>query len=306
MTGSSTFPVTGFVTTCTKLNVRSAAPSVSAAIAARIEIGSQLLVCGIVSGDSVEGNAQWYAGSNDTFFWAGGCGPLIVGTAAESAAGNGLAGHVESAPPGALGFDIDRPLSARDAAAFQARGFRFCVRYLSRSQDHESPGDLSRAEADAILNAGLALMAVQHVAKAYWIPTADLGRTNGTNAVRNAQEVGLPAGVNIWLDLEGVRGDTPRQDVIDYCNAWFAAVSAAGYATGLYVGDSIVLSPDDLYWNLRTQHYWKSGSNVPDIPIRGYQMLQRIPPGADDDTNVDTDVTQNDAFGGSVQWLSRA
>jgi Domain of unknown function (DUF1906) len=307
MTMQNVTPVTGFVTTRARLNARSGAPSVSAPIAMRLEIGSQLPVRGITTGDAVNGNPQWYVGLNDTFFWAGACGPLIAGAATPSPKSTTtLSGRVESAPPGVLGFDLDQPVTAQSAQTFYARGFRFCVRYLTRSSDEENSGDLTRSEAEIILNAGFALMAIQHVAPKNWLPSGGLGEVYGGNAVKNAQQVGLPPGVNVWLDLEGIRGDTPRQDVIDYCNAWFASVGAAGYSTGIYVGDSVIISPDDLYWNLKTKHYWKSGSNVPDVPNRGYQLIQRIPPNADDQKNVDTDLTRNDSFGDTVQWLTRA
>lgn len=297
--------VSGSVTTRACLNVRSGAPRLSAPITMKIEAGSQIAVTGTITGDAVNGNPNWYAGPNATFFWAGACGPLLAAPATTAATGGAIAGRIESAPPASFGFDLDSPLTKAAAQAFYAKGYRFCVRYLTRSQSQESANDLSRAEAEIILDAGLALMAVQHVAPQSWVPTEQLGMSYGGNAVKNAQQVGLPAGVNIWLDLEGIRPDTPRQNVLDYCNAWFSAVETAGFATGLYVGDSIVVSPDDLYWNIRTKHYWKSGSKVPDIPNRGYQMIQRIPPNADDATNVDTDFTQNDSFGDAVQWLTR-
>ena len=212
-----------------------------------------------------------------------------------------LAGHVENAPSGAQGFDLNRPLSLQEARQFAAKGYRFCVRYLTRSDDQEQRGDLTNQEANDILEAGLALMAVQHVAKAPWVPSAELGTQYGNNAVANARQVGLPSGVNVWLDLEGVASATIADVVVDYCNAWFAIVGGAGYATGIYVGANAILSGDDLYWRLRTKHYWKSGSTVPDIPIRGYQMIQRIV-----NNDIDRNVTRTDAFGDAVQWIIRA
>ena len=215
-----------------------------------------------------------------------------------------LSGKVESAPPGAIGFDINTPLTAKTAKDYRARDFRFCVRYLTRAKSPGNPGDLTRAEAEIILASGLALMAVQHVASPGWVASAELGDTYGLNAARNAQNGGLPPGVNVWLDLEELRLDTPRQAVIDYCNAWFAQVEKTGYVSGVYVGVNVVLSPDDLFLKLKTAHYWKSGSHVPDIPHRGWQMIQTIPH-KDDDQSHDTDVTRTDALGGNVQWLIR-
>src|SRR5207244_7123083 len=109
---------------------------------------------------------------------------------------------------------------------FSHVGFDFGIRYISRAES-EAPSDLTANEASAILNAGLALMAVQHVAKAGWLPSAALGTTNGRNAAKNANSVGFPAGVNLWLDLEGAATAATAQQVIEYCNAGFTAVDNA-------------------------------------------------------------------------------
>jgi hypothetical protein len=62
-----------------------------------------------------------------------------------------------------------------------------------------------------ILNSGLALMAIQHVEATGWHPSAALGTQYGQTAVAHAAEIGFPAKVNMWLDLEGVaRGTQPK------------------------------------------------------------------------------------------------
>jgi hypothetical protein len=212
-----------------------------------------------------------------------------------------LPGAIQAAPNGALGFDADTPISLNVAQQFVSQGYAFCVRYLSRSQG-QAPGDLSAGEADAILAAGLGLMAVQHVRAPGWSPTAALGQQDGANASYNAGQIGFPAGVNIWSDLEGVNAAAVSPDVIGYCNAWFDAVAAAGYMPGLYVGANCILDGQQLY-DLKYQHYWKSLSRVPVLPSRGYQMVQT---GVTDPVNgigIDQDLTQTDAEGGQVIWL---
>lgn len=136
-----------------------------------------------------------------------------------------LPGIVQPARSGLLGFDTDSVVSASVAKQFFQQGYRFCGRYLSHG-DAQAAGDLSQDEATAILEAGLALFVVQHVLHANWSPSSALGTTSGTNAVKNAQSVGLPTGINLWCDLEGVKPGTPVQDIIDYCKAWHVAVSA--------------------------------------------------------------------------------
>ena len=217
-----------------------------------------------------------------------------------------LAGVVTPAAPGLQGIDANTVLDAADCRAIRARGYSFCVRYVARGESLPD-GDLSTAEASVILDAGLALMPVQHVARSGWTPSRALGETNGKNAATHARDIGFPAGVNVWLDLEGVKRSATHASVIDYCNAWFAEVADAGFVPGVYVGASAILTGDELFWRLRTRHYWKSGSTVPDIPHRGYQMIQKIIPNDKvDGVEIDRNVTQNDRFGDAVQWLTRS
>jgi hypothetical protein len=213
-----------------------------------------------------------------------------------------LPGSVTRASVGAHGFDTDTKLTMASARHLQKAGFAFCIRYLSRA-DAEADSDLTTAEATAIINAGLALMPVQHVARAGWLPSATLGTTNGKNAAKHAQSVGFPVGVNLWLDLEGVSDSASSRQVIDYCNAWFAEVDTAGLVSGLYVGPQAILNGHDLFFRLRTKHYWKSASHVPNVENRGYQMIQSLPTNVVG-INIDSDVTKNDDFDDAVIWLA--
>ena len=217
-----------------------------------------------------------------------------------------LSGKVVSAAAGLHGFDADVTISADKAKLFKQAGFAFCVRYLTRGAG-QAKSDLGADEANGILDAGLGLMAVQHVSKSGWSPTAKLGSSYGGYAASNAQEVGLPPGINLWLDLEGVNHSAASEDVIAYCNAWFDTVNAAGYVGGIYVGANAVLSGDELFWRLKTQHYWQSGSAVPALPERGYQMSQRIVAGdVVNGIEIDRNLTKTDSFGGAVLWLIRS
>ncbi|HTD35752.1 MAG TPA: hypothetical protein VK665_19035, partial [Candidatus Elarobacter sp.] len=93
--------------------------------------------------------------------------------------------------------------------------------------------------------------------------------------------------------------------VIAYANAWFDAVAAHGYVPGVYIGDRAGLSGQQLFEALKFQHYWKSGSDVPDVAKRGYQMVQTIPgnPSSIGGVSIDTNVTQTDRLGGNARWL---
>jgi len=212
-----------------------------------------------------------------------------------------LPGIIQAAPDEALGFDCDSVVSLDAAEQFVAQGYQFCLRYLSYN-DMQGPNDLTFAEANDILAAGLGLMAVQHVMPEGWAPTAALGQTYGANAANNAAAVGFPPGVNVWCDLEGVNPGSQPQDVIDYCNAWYGAVAAAGFVPGLYVAYDAILSGQQIY-DLAFEHYWQSAGAVPMLPQRGYQMSQLLYDPLINGINIDQDTTQTDAKGGQALWL---
>src|SRR4051812_9322322 len=112
-----------------------------------------------------------------------------------------LHGHVFTGVRGVRGFDADVRITADIAAAFSRHGYRFCIRYVRRQAKHNR--DIPADEANVILDAGLALMLVQHVeSEESWMPTAAKGAANGEVAAEHATAVGIPSGVCVWLDLE--------------------------------------------------------------------------------------------------------
>ncbi|PXX51587.1 protein of unknown function [Pseudomonas sp. LAMO17WK12:I10] len=214
-----------------------------------------------------------------------------------------LSGNIQSASANSRGFDADTVISSATAEQFVAQGYIFCIRYLSLGAG-QAPGDLSSSEANDILTSGLALMVVQHVEEPGWLPSQSAGQTNGNNAVINADTIGLPSGLNVWCDLEGVAACATAQDVINYCTAWYNTVSAAGYVPGLYVGANAVLSGQQLY-DLPFEHYWQSCSEVPTVAVRGYQMVQTFVQDPVNGIGIDDDMTQTDLLGGQALWLTQ-
>jgi hypothetical protein len=218
-----------------------------------------------------------------------------------------LSGSVQSAAAGLKGFDANTPISASTAAAFHAAGYRFCVRYVGRTQ--MASYDLTASEAKTILEAGLALMIVQHVLDPGWTPSQSLGQEYGANAAAFTGQIGVPAGVNVWCDLEGVSTSCGSSAVEEYCNAWAAEVSAAGYVPGLYVGWEPGLSGTQLY-DLSFDHYWGAynvdGSSKP-LP-RGFQLQQKEGSGGTiggvSTESYDDDWTETDGEGGTPLWLA--
>lgn len=181
---------------------------------------------------------------------------------------------VQKIPSGFIGFDTDAKLTADLAKQFQGIGYIFAVRYLSLSANSD-PGDIDRDEVQAILDSGLGFMPVQHVRYPGWVPTPEMGIRDGSIASSNAISASLPSGINVWLDLEGIAPGTDAQAIIDYCTGWYSQLSSSGYIPGLYEGADCILTSDQL-WNLPFKHYWKSASNVPEVPNRGYCMVQEL------------------------------
>jgi hypothetical protein len=214
-----------------------------------------------------------------------------------------LNGHVFTAPRGVRGFDANVIVTGDMAAAFSRHGYRFVLRYVRRKTKHAY--DLTAGEARTILDAGLALGIVQHVeSDESWSPTAAKGTANGKIAAKEATATGIPAGVCVWCDLEGVAARTPAQSVMDYCNGWHSAVAAAGFVPGLYVGYHCGLTATQLYRSLRYTHYWSAYNlNADEAPaVRGVQLRQGEVRGLDRvegyDVEFDTDVVSGDKLGG--------
>jgi hypothetical protein len=221
----------------------------------------------------------------------------------------GLPGHVFTAPDGVRGFDTAESVTPRAAAAMWTHGYRFCVRYVRRDKPHASA--LSATEAKSLLSNGIGLMLVQYVeSDTSWIPTAAKGTTNGRTAGAEAAKLGVPWGVTLWCDLEGVARGTPSAKVVDYCNNWHLAVATAGYLPGLYVGYHPGLSATQLYRSLRFTHYWGAYNlNADQAPaVRGVQMKQARRTAKDSVTGVaidfQVDTIRTDALGGRPTLLA--
>lgn len=204
-------------------------------------------------------------------------------------------------PTGSKGFDANVAISPATAMRFVSAGYRFAVRYVRRSTYHEF--DLTAGELAGLLRAGLAVMAVQHVAPPGWRPTTKLGRQYGETAADEAGYAGVAQGCTLWCDLEEVAHGTPAADVIGYGNAWYDAVKASGFDPGLYVGYGCGLSARDLYYRLKFRRYWAAYNLDRDRypAVRGVQLRQFAATSADRVPGVsfefDVNLSGKDAFG---------
>lgn len=219
-----------------------------------------------------------------------------------------LSGRIESAPNNALGFDTSEVIRPGVAEKFAKENFKFCLRYLSLNPQ-QGKFDLTTDEANRILDAGLALMPVQHVRgtkeNPWWEPTGAEGASDGDNAVKNARSVGFPPGVNVWVDMEGVSAKSSIPNVIAYCNNWVDRVQKAGYRPGVYVGGNALMISSQQLFHLPFLHYWRAGGIIPAVATQGYQMIQTIAGEKIFGVDIDRDTTQTDHLGGHVQWLIR-
>ena len=142
------------------------------------------------------------------------------------------------------GFDLNQPLTAVTAPKWKAHGYTFVDRYIWR--DHQRPYDLSIAEIEVILAAGLALTVTQHYAGDGWRPNASIGGSYGRMAVQAANSLELPSGLTLTCDLEGCDDDVSAIDVVEYGAQWAHAVADGGFLPQLYVGQGCVLLPHEL------------------------------------------------------------
>ena len=202
---------------------------------------------------------------------------------------------------GQRGFDANHVISREDADAFVAHGYTFALRYIRRAQ--AASNDLSAGEVADLHAAGLAVGIVQHFGpREGWIPTDGLGAQYGTTAAIACEALNVPPGVTVWLDLEGIAEGTDAEQIIRYCNDWYAAVANKGFQPGVYVGDANGLTPDQLY-SLRFRRYFAAYNlNLDQYPATcGVCMRQHAATAADKPAGIpyeiDTDTIVGDQLG---------
>lgn len=209
-------------------------------------------------------------------------------------------------PNGAKGCDTNTTVRADQARGFYTHGYTFIIRYVRRGLPNTH--DLTASEVKILRSAGLAVMPVQHVADEGWEPTAALGSAYGVIAAIEARGCGIPVGVSLWCDLEGVYTGARDRDVINFSNNWYDAVGDVGFSPGLYVGYGAGLSAMQLYKELKFSSYW-GGYNLDTdkVPaVRGLQMRQSVArakdrfPGCPE---IDVDTIHADALGGTPTLL---
>lgn len=175
--------------------------------------------------------------------------------------------------PGDLIVDTDEALDATSCSVLRNAGIRGVVRYAS---------DLTVHEVDTIIGAGLILYFVNHSRNPGWLPSAIDGKKDANRDLADLLRLGIPKGVHMAFDLEGVGGGSPS-NVIAHVNAHAGGIQAGGYLASLYVGYGALLNSVQLY-ALRSTLYWHSCSRIVDMagaeaaPECGWAMMQISPP----------------------------
>lgn len=205
--------------------------------------------------------------------------------------------------PDAIIFDASTPCSLNQLLALKAIGFRGGVRTVTTGAAAD-PSDVTAAEVEDFMAAGLGLMLYQRPRNPGWLPTEDLGRADAAVFLAKATRAGYMQSATAWDDIEGVGGS--RDATIAYANAKAADVGAGGYGPGEYVGFEVPLTGYELRHSLTIPCYWRSVSNVPDVEGRGYAMVQVAENVTVAGVLVDISVARADRLGGRPRWMRSA
>jgi hypothetical protein len=176
--------------------------------------------------------------------------------------------------PACWGVDCEQKLRPADAqrlsvANYNGQRIAFVWRYVFFGQPMR--GDIDVIEAQAIADAGLTLLIVQHPRNPGWLASPSRGTEDGKWAAANARNAGYPPGAYIALDLEGL--GNPGQMVIELAEAWCEPVKDAGYGCCVYVGFDCGMTAAQLYALRNVDRYW-SDAGGRSVDTRGVCMRQ--------------------------------
>jgi hypothetical protein len=206
---------------------------------------------------------------------------------------------VQPATPNVRGIDTVARITYQQALALYAAGYRFAVKYL---------GHTTLAEVIDLTTAKMAVLFIAGYSRRLgWVPTAAMGALDGAQAIVHLAELGA-VGTSTYVDFEGPGEPSGvKQEKVDcllYGNAAAHAIQHGGSPACVYVGWGLPFNSIELYWSFAFTGYWQSLSEVPDVAVRGYQMIQHGPPNQSVcGLTVDIDTIQVDKKGNVPQWL---
>lgn len=127
------------------------------------------------------------------------------------------------------------------AKALKASGVDGMIGYL---------GSMNRDRLAYVFAAGLSFMPVTKAGEYADGPADEL---------EQLRALGMPAGVSVWLDLEGLAAFKIKSDpakLAGQIKTWAEAIRAGGYMPCLYVGAPQPFSSEEL-WRLPVVRYWQ-------------------------------------------------
>lgn len=190
---------------------------------------------------------------------------------------------------------VDYSFSRPSPAALRAAGKSFVCRYLSGDLRHDDNGqkDLSVAEKDALLGAGLAIVVVWETdGRTGPLSGANGGHNDAVAACSEANALGVPHGACIYfaVDFGASQSDAPA--LAAYAAAARDVCHGAGYRAGIYGGlttEQEVGADTDLLWQT---YAWSGGNWHPSAQLRQYENGATVADGS-----VDLDESTTDDFG---------
>jgi hypothetical protein len=195
--------------------------------------------------------------------------------------------------------DISAKVQRSAPAEVSAKGYSGIIRYVPLPGVDPS-ADIDASELKGILDAGLALLLVQHVRYAGWNPAKCSGHGDALRAIEFAEAAGYLQGGHVFLDLEGISGSAA--DTKTFAEDWASTIVQAGYGAGCYVGYDVTLNAVQLY-NLHNIHsYW--GAPGPwQVATRGFALRQKTPKVTIANLEFDPDSLQADNLGDTPFWM---
>jgi hypothetical protein len=177
------------------------------------------------------------------------------------------------------------------AQGLRDSGYDFFVGYL---------GAMNPARLAMVLAAGMAFMPVTFGGE--YEDGAD-------DEVAQLKSLGIPAGVSVWLDLEGMKAfkDDPIR-LIAKINAWADKIAAGGWMPCLYVGAPQPLTSAELH-SLHVVRYWKGQGRCVDRtghlaePTNGWCMTQMWPSITVEGVLIDANMIGQDYRTRAPAWV---
>ena len=216
--------------------------------------------------------------------------PAVISPAAAPA-------DAPAAPAGVLS-GIAKGLHGFDSLTVESQAQINCLAAAGYSYDMVNTNDLTNAEYNRAAAAGMKIVLFQGYYAPYWT-SATNGISQGNKAVATAKKVLYPRGAQIYLNLENTL-NTNRPVILAWLKNWVAAVRAAGYLAGVYVGADQSLTAADLDSFPGVSAYWRSASKSAVQLKRGYAQLQPQTEFEREDTcghQIDGDYANTDARG---------